>query len=222
MWKALLLKEWRDTSLTLGGAAVALALWLLEMTGWGFFTPSHNFDVQSPAPLPSANQWYVLFLSASAIGLALQQTVPESNRQTWLFLLHRPLDRRAIPLAKWLAGMAVWSGLALVPFVLYLGWATSEGHHASPFVWRHTYAWWQTIAGTSLLYSGAYLSGLRPAKWLGTRLFPLSAAAVWMFFCWAVTNFGGIGCLAFLAGTIALHVLSLKLVLEVAEERDYP
>jgi ABC-type transport system involved in multi-copper enzyme maturation permease subunit len=222
MWKALLLKEWRDTSLTLGVAAVALALWVAEMTGWGFFTPAHNFDVQSPAPLKTANQWFVLILSAAAIGLAMQQTVPESNRQTWLFLLHRPLDRRVIPLAKWGAGMAVWCTLALVPFLLYLIWAAGEGHHASPFVWRHTYGWWQTIAGISLLYSGAFLSGLRPAKWLGTRLFPLFAAAVWMFFCWAVTQYGGVVCLAYLAGTIALHVLSLKLVLEVAEERDYP
>lgn len=222
MWKALLLKEWRDTSLTLGVAAVTLALWLAEMTGWGFFTSAQNFDIQSPAPMSSANQWFVLFLAAGAVGLALQQTIPESNRQTWLFLLHRPLDRRVFPLAKWVAGMAGWCVLALVPFVAYLIWAAGEGRHASPFVWEYTYAWWQTIAGISLLYSGAFLAGLRPARWWGTRLFPVVATSVWMALCWQMTVAGGWGCTALVTGTLLLHAWLLKIVLDEAAERDYP
>jgi hypothetical protein len=37
---------------------------------------------------------------------------------------------------------------------------------------------WQTLAGLLLVYLGAFLSGIRPANWFGTRLAPLIAGVV--------------------------------------------
>ncbi len=100
MWKALLLKELRDTSLTLGVASVALALWLAEMTGWGFFTSIHNFDIRSPAPMPNANQWYVLFCRPRH-RIGTPANAARINPADVAVPAPSAVDRRAIPLAKW-------------------------------------------------------------------------------------------------------------------------
>ena len=37
---------------------------------------------------------------------------------------------------------------------------------------------WQLALLMPLLYLGAFLSGLRPARWFGTRLLPLTASVI--------------------------------------------
>ncbi len=113
-----------------------------------------------------------------ALALGFRQSAVEAARGTFLFLLHRPLARERILLTK----LAVGSGLLLVcaslPIVLYGAWAATPGHHPSPFDWSMTLLAWHIAFMTPLVYLGAFLSGLRPARWFGTRLFPLIAALV--------------------------------------------
>jgi hypothetical protein len=78
--------------------------------------------------------------------------------------------------------LAVGGGLYLACGALtilgYALWAAAPGRHASPFEWWMT-AWaWKAWAVIGLLYLAAFLSGMRPARWFGTRLLPLFAAAV--------------------------------------------
>src|SRR5437867_2133155 len=69
--------------------------------------------------------------------------------------------------------------LCSVPPVLFLAWwAVTPGHHPSPFLWSMTDQTFRLILATPLLYLGAFLSGLRPARWWGTRLLPLACAYV--------------------------------------------
>jgi hypothetical protein len=44
---------------------------------------------------------------------------------------------------------------------------------------------WQLWACMLLVYFGAFLSGIRPARWFGTRLVPLVAAIVLAVLVWS-------------------------------------
>ena len=50
------------------------------------------------------------------------------------------------------------------------------GTHASPFFWWMTANAWVALGFIAIVYPAAFLTGLRPARWFGTRLLPLAAA----------------------------------------------
>src|SRR5262249_28843399 len=107
-----------------------------------------------------------------------RQSVWESARGTYLFLLHRPRQRAAIFLLKLAIGVGVFVLCASLPILLHAAWAAMPGRHPSPFVWSMTGSARQLVLEIPLLYLGAFLSGLRPARWFGTRLLPLLASAM--------------------------------------------
>jgi hypothetical protein len=111
-----------------------------------------------------------------AIALGFRQSAVEAARGTFLFLLHRPLSRERIFLIKLAVGIGLLLGCASMPIVLYGTWAAMPGHHPGPFDWSMTGLAWHMTLLTPLVYLGAFLSGLRPARWFGTRLLPLLAA----------------------------------------------
>jgi hypothetical protein len=113
-----------------------------------------------------------------AAALGFRQSAWESSRGTYLFLLHRPMRRATIFLTKLATGIAVFLFCSSVPIVLYAAWASMPGRHAGPFEWSMTDPAWQLAFVMPLLYLGAFLSGLRPARWFGTRLLPLAASIV--------------------------------------------
>src|SRR5207302_1280151 len=141
----------------------------------------------------------------------------ESGRGTFLFLLHRPMTRRAIFLTKLATGAGVLLLGASLPIVLYAWWAAVPGHHPSPFAWSMTGPAWRMAFLMPLLYLGAFLSGLRPARWFGSRLFPLVAVATLLILLSELRAWWG---LAFPLG-ILLYVLLIANVCFVARERDY-
>ena len=122
-------------------------------------------------------EFFLLISVAFALALGFRQSAWESARGTYLFLLHRPLRRETVFLTKLAVGAGVLLACAAVPIVLYGAWAAVPGHHPSPFAWSMTGLAWQFALLMPLLYLGAFLSGLRPARWFGTRLLPLVATA---------------------------------------------
>ena len=76
---------------------------------------------------------------------------------------------------------------------------------------------WRMAFLMPLLYLGAFLSGLRPARWFGSRLFPLVAVATLLILLSELRAWWG---LAFPLG-ILLYVLLIANVCFVARERDY-
>jgi hypothetical protein len=95
-----------------------------------------------------------------------------------LFLLHRPASLWRVLAAKLAVGAGLYLICGLVAILSYAAWAAMPGKHASPFRWWMTaYAWeaWGVIA---VVYLGAFLAGIRPARWFGTRLLPLAAGGL--------------------------------------------
>jgi ABC-type transport system involved in multi-copper enzyme maturation permease subunit len=198
MIKALMIKELRET---LGIAAIALALYTAfigSMIGMPLFKALPGIP-QPGAELPllgnTFRQFFAFLTAGLAIALGFWQTVSESNRGTFPFLLHRPLARHAIIGAKLATGLAVLIVEAGAAVLAYGLWATTPGTHPAPFAWSMAAFAWELALAMTVVYLGAFLSGLRPGLWWGTRLLPLVASCVataflsalaWTFGGWAV------------------------------------
>ena len=182
--KALVLKELRELR---GIAALALAAYLVlvaRMTGVkGFdWVPGMPDGMEFPPFVGGQFRgFFALLTGVFAIALGFRQTAWESSQGTFLFLLHRPISRQAVFYIKLAAGLLVLVTCAAMPILLYGWWAATPDNIASPFRWSWTLSSWWIIASTIPAYLGAFLSGLRPARWLGTRLLPLAAAvSIWV------------------------------------------
>ncbi|NLS95371.1 MAG: hypothetical protein GXX96_24785 [Planctomycetaceae bacterium] len=160
---------------------------------------------------------FILTSLALALVLGFRQSVGEAQADTFGFLLHRPLGRRTILLMKLALAVGLLWLVSAIPILVLAWWAATPGSHPSPFEWSMTYPIWKTWAAMPVVYLGAFLSGLRPARWWGTRLVPLAAIAMpalaaslipmWWFFSVP---------LAALAA-----VLLIVSILWVGETRDY-
>ena len=126
--------------------------------------------------------WFVCICVVVTIALGLRQTLGESVAGTYPFLLHRPARRRWLIGMKLLVGMSAYLVCGPVAILAYGVWAATPGTHASPFEWSMTVPYWVIWFGMTLLYLGAFLSGLRPGRWYGSRLLPLAATGPAVFF----------------------------------------
>jgi hypothetical protein len=152
-----------------------------------------------------------------AIALGFRQSAWEPSQGTSHYLLHLPLSRSNIFLSKLLVGGGMLLGCSLLPLVAYGAWASTPGTHPAPFAWsmaRPVFQIWLTMP---LLYLGAFLTGIRPALWYGSRLLPLVAVAPCAFFLQYVPDWWLLGLpLLVLIGASLTSVILLE-----AAERDY-
>ena len=167
---ALVRKELRET---VGIVAVGLGFYLL----WVFVVINGSNRERIPFLGDEFRSGWVFISWGLATALGLKQSTWERLRGTYLFLLHRPTDRLTIFANKLLIGLVTLELAALVPVVIYCVWAGSAGTHASPFRWWMTAPTWHVWLSLPIVYLGAFLSGLLPARWLGTRLAPLVVAS---------------------------------------------
>ncbi len=183
MWKAIAYKELRES---IGAAGLALAAFLFATVGAMRaqiipLPPMNQFFMNEQASIPfvsgSFYSFFLLISAALAIGLGLRQSIGESTNGTYLFLLHRPLKREKLFMAKLTVGVGVYLVCAAIPIVLYAWWAAIPGTHASPFYCSMTLPTWQLWISMPIVYLGAFLTGIRPGRWIGSRLAPLVAAA---------------------------------------------
>jgi hypothetical protein len=226
MFKAMAMKELREVR-GIGLLALGSNVYLVAaIVNPRFFLPG------SREPVPFVDDgffmsWFLLISAVTAIALGLRQTLSESIHGTYPFLFHRPADRRWLIGMKLLVGLAVHLATGVVSIVGYAVWAATPGTHASPFEWSMTMPAWQIWCSMTLVYLGAFLTGIRPGRWYG-RLFALAAGGMLAFV--AV----GAGFLAekHLVSVVALLVpFAIALagglwlaaaVLFTAKTRDYP
>jgi hypothetical protein len=219
MWKALAYKELREV---LPIACIAMIAYMACAAYWmGYpvlFGNSPNSNQLVGIPLFD-NNFLVSFVFVSigfTIIMALWQTVAESNRGTWLFLLHRPADRRMIISMKLLVGGGVYLLTSMISIIVYIAWAATPGTHASPFAWWMTVPLWIGWLIMLVCYFGAFLSGFRPGRWFGTRLMPLVATG---FLSIAIVNmFSKMTSFVFI---LILCVLLISIIFYIARTRDF-
>jgi ABC-type transport system involved in multi-copper enzyme maturation permease subunit len=184
---AIVRKELRETRLF---AALALGLYLIylikltreargvlsEFTRWLPGTSEELPDV------PFVQDYFlnVLFLIGVplAIALGFRQSAWEPSQGTAQYLLHLPLHRRTIFLTKLGTGIGLLLVCMVLPIVIYAAWAAAPGTHPGPFEWSMTAPALRLSLLMPLAYLGAFASGIRPARWVGSRLLPLFAVSI--------------------------------------------
>jgi hypothetical protein len=178
MTAALTYKELRECA---GIAALGLAALLLVALVGMRWSPLP--DVIAPAGqggIPFVSDTFTTYLAfgafALALALGLRQSIGDLVGDAQLFLLHRPVDRRRIYATKLAVGLGLYLLCAIAPIAVYAWWAATPGTHASPFHWSMTAPAWTTWLAMTAVYLGAFLAGIRPGNWFGTRLAPLAAS----------------------------------------------
>jgi hypothetical protein len=112
------------------------------------------------------------------VALGAVQPLTESIRGTWPFLLHRPATRRWVVAVKLLVGLSLYLVTGAAIILARAFWAATPGTHASPFLWSMTLPCWEVWFSATVVYFAAFLVGIRPVRWHGTRLLPLAVAVV--------------------------------------------
>jgi ABC-type transport system involved in multi-copper enzyme maturation permease subunit len=228
MIRQLAVKELRETAGLTALALLAFFVLVTHETGFSLF-----FDVTNPvnfgqgsATIPFVHNDFLIFFSlitgTFAILLGLRQSVWESLSGTYLFLLHRPLSRERIVAVRLTVGVALLLVCSGVPLFLYALWAALPGTHASPFEWSMTAPAWNSWLVMTIVYFGFFLSGMRPARWYASRLFPAATACLLVFL--GVILFMEVpwwnGFVA-LATVLLVDAMLVAMILYVARTRDY-
>lgn len=217
MYKALATKELRETLGILVLALLAYLYFVSDAAGVSLL-PWVSVQSQEIPFVGTTFRWSFATVSGIfAVALGLRQTAWEDVTGTWQFLLHRPIARREIIAAKLIFGASAYLVVAGLPILLYAWWAATPGTHASPFYWSMTSAAWQLWLSMGLLYLGAFLAGLRPGHWFGTRLAPLAAAGALVLLIVLLPWWWILG----LAAVLLVAGLLLVNILHVAQTRDY-
>ena len=180
------------------------------------------FDRESVGVIPfvgydDAAERFFYVSGMLAFALGLWQTLFESSRGTFQFLLHRPVERNKLLATKLAVGGAATLLMAALPVVVYSVWAAAPGTHPSPFQWSMTAWCWQLVAQMLLVYLGAFLCGLRPGNWFGSRLLPIAACAA-VIVALPAYNYLGWWTLPIGAATAAILVW---VILGVGRTRDF-
>ena len=184
MFRAMVWKELREVRGIALLALLAQVYLIVAATHSGLFPFMRNILV------PFAfDQFLMLVLwicVPAAIALGYRQTLGESIYGTYPFLFHRSAGRAWLIGTKLLVGATVYLACNMVSIVGYGLWAATPGTHAGPFEWSMTVPCWVAWFSMLILYLGAFLSGLRPGRWFGTRTLPLVGAGLITFVAVAI------------------------------------
>lgn len=221
MYRAVLRKELREILLVALAAAAALAYIVAGHAGWELFFGS---GLEQRSEVAFLGDQFVSFFgmvcAGFAVALGFWQTVWESGRGTWLFLLHRPANRRALIGAKLAVGTVTYLVVSSTAILVYAAWAATHGNLAAPFYWWMTqYAWIACLLMVSV-YLGTFLSGIRPGRLLGTRLLPLLGTVLPIFMALVMAAVLG-RWWPLAVAAIAGDVILVWLIFNVADGRDY-
>jgi hypothetical protein len=189
---SLIWKEWREN---LKWAAVPSILILGPMAVFGV-----------PMLLESKYLAYVSLVAAlSGALLGFLQVYSEAMGDKRSVLLHRPLSRSGIFLAKVIAGVGLYLLALLTPTAIAVVLAATPGHVAAPFEWGMAVPWLVDVFMGLVYYFAGMLVAQRQARWYASRCLPLAAGLFASILVWNVTElWHALMVLGLMSGVVAL------------------
>lgn len=216
MTRALVVKELRECAPLAALAALAAAYALSELWGVSLLPWSQRFPNEMPFVHSEFGGWMAFICGGLALLLGFKQTAWEDFKGTYFFLRHRPMERRRMLLVKMAVGLGIVAALSAAMILVHGLWASRPGNVPSPFFWSMTVPAWHLWAVLPLVYMAAFLAGVRPGRWYGSKLLPLIAVGVLAFILGAQ-----LWPWAALVGSAALTAMAAAVALDVAATRDY-
>lgn len=205
--RSFIIKELRQSAFVLLIGTAATVLGLTALIG----APTSIMPlVTGEATLGAA--WIAVTFS---VALGLSQAI-EFNRRSSIFLMHMPISRQQLVWAKLMLG-GVLLLVVFVSSILIASFAFALPHRTAPFYWSMSLDLWRVVLTSTMVYLTAFLCGVRPASWFGTRLLPIVGICVFAFaiqlipFWWLITP------------VLILFVdwLLITTIMYFAETRDY-
>jgi hypothetical protein len=227
---AIILKELRATAWVAALGAAAFVWFLSELCGvsgvtrgW-FPTNEMSYQFTSPGWL----LWWGFVSAGFAGSLGLVMSLNDGVRGMWAFVLFRPISRRRYIGAKLLAGSCLTVLMVGIPALVFLWWSATPGNLPMPFDWTFALPAFESIGWSVVVYLGGFLSGIRPASWWWSRLWPLGATVILgLWFWWLAALPTGLPSLLtptmtqywLLCGVMCAMLVTL--ILHVVDERDF-
>jgi len=119
-------------------------------------------------------QRYTLWLGPIAgLLMGVVQVLFETRPDNWGFVVHRPVPRAGIFLAKCAAGLLLLYAALALPCLVAVISAARPGRLAIPFQGRMVFPMLADVLNAGCYYFAGMVLTLRKARWLGTRLLPL-------------------------------------------------
>ena len=148
--------------------------------------------ILAPPSLMDNGGLLIFALIAAIFGavLGFLQVSPEARGDKRSLLLHRPLGRSQIFLAKAAVGAGLYLLALGIPFALAVGLAARPGHIAEPFGWPMVLPWLADILTGLVYYFAGMLAAQREARWYGSRCLGLAAGLFCSILVWTLPGFG--------------------------------
>jgi hypothetical protein len=121
--------------------------------------------------------------------LGFLQVFSESRGDKRSLLLHRPLSRSQIFLAKASVGVGLYLLALGVPFAGAVGLIATPGHTFEPFTWPMVLPWLADILTGLVYYFAGMLAAQREARWYGSRCLGLAAGLFCSILVWTLPEF---------------------------------
>lgn len=146
----------------------------------------HEIRTAGPMFLYDLTRTTIFFAPLAGLLLGVLQMLFETRQDNWGFVVHRPLSRSKIFIAKSAAGLILLFTSLLIPCALAWLWAARPGNLAVPVQFRMTLPMVADVLNAAGFYFAGMVLTLRRARWLGTRLLPVglplaSSAIIFMF-----------------------------------------
>ena len=148
--------------------------------------------VLAPPSLMDNGSLLIFALIAGLFGamLGFLQIFAEAQGDKRSLLLHRPLHRSQIFLAKASVGIGLYLLALGIPFALEVSLAATPGHIAEPFSWPITLPWLADVLTGLVYYFAGMLAAQREARWYGSRCLGLAAGLFCSILVWTLPQFG--------------------------------
>ena len=173
--KAIVLKEFRENIRLAALGLVIYTLILVVQCRSYLETPSMLWRPLLDGDLLWATAWFGGIFGAV---LGWLQIHNERRPDLWAFLLHRPMTRTEIFLAKTLAGLGLYAVVVGVPLLGYIGWVTWPGHVATPIEPAMLKPVTAMFFTGILYYFAGVLACLRQARWYASRTLGVGVALI--------------------------------------------
>ncbi len=164
--------------LALAGAAVFTLIIVLQFHSSGDLLhsithgqTSGETDVLQPLLSQSFLAGMGFFCGIFGAALGFFQARNEAHRDLWAFLVHRPITRTQIFCGKTLAGLSLYFVGAGLPLIAMVCFAVMPGYVAAPFEPAMVLPAIAVYFTGMAYYFAGLLTGLRQARWFGSRTF---------------------------------------------------